>query len=320
MRLRPCAPVLLFVPLLASFVAACVGDDPVVNDAATNADGGPSTTPDGGTTTGDSSTSPVDAATSTDGAAVTDAGGDSAPPGFDARSLPGLRLWLESTKDLVPEAAGSTGFGSWTDSSGRWDGGAAPSAPDGGKHVALPHNVNPPSIVANGINGRPTVSFVSSNGYLHVDNHEDFHFGLGDFLIVEVAKVSSATGTLWSLRPGATAGSEESFAPGLLCVSFGMGVTNGCTTAFTPSTDAHVYAARRKSDLFTIRVDGTVRATLDRSADPPDIFVNMFTAPYAFIGQNLGGQISEVIVVVGPTSDADLTKLEAQLKTKYALP
>ena len=78
--------------------------------------------------------------------------------------------------------------------------------------------------------------------------------------------------------------------------------------------------ARRRSDLFTVRVDGTVRATLDRSVDPPDIFVNMFTAPYAFIGQNLGAQISEVVVVVGPTSDADLGKLETHLKAKYALP
>lgn len=308
----------LVVPLLASLVAACVGD-PVVNDTVVTGDGGPNAIADGGATPFDSSTS-ADAPTTTTDGAIADGGSDTAPPGFDARSLPGLRLWLESTKELVPEAAGSTGFGSWTDSSGRWDGGAAPGAPDGGKHVALPHNVNPPSIVANGINGRPTVSFISTNGYLHLDNHEDFHFGLGDFLIMEVAKVSSTTGTLWSLRPGATAGGEESFAPNLLCVSFGLGVNNGCTTTFAPSTEAHLYAARRRSDLFTIRVDGAVQATLDRSGSPPDIFVNKFTAPYAFIGQNLDAQISEVIVVVGPTTDADLTKLEAHLKTKYALP
>lgn len=47
-----------------------------------------------------------------------------------------MRVWLESTKQLAPEAPGSTGFGSWTDSSGRWDAGAE-GAPDGGKHVAL---------------------------------------------------------------------------------------------------------------------------------------------------------------------------------------
>ncbi len=317
MRRFPRGALLVVVPLvlpLGGLLAACVGDDPVVASSPAGEDGGSLPQGDGAVAAQDGATG------SPDSSSPPDAGADATKPGYDVRALPGLRLWLESTRELVPEAVGSTGFGSWTDSSGRWDGGAAPGAPDGGKHVALPHNVNPPSIVANGINGRPTVSFVSGNGYLHLDNHEDFHFGLGDFLILEVAKVSSATGTLWSLRPGATGGSEESFAPGLLCVSFGLGVSNGCTTSFTPGTEAHVYAARRRSDLFTVRVDGAVRATLDRSGSPPDIFVNMFTGHYAFIGQDLGAQISEVVVVVGPTSDAELGKLETHLETKYALP
>ena len=239
MRRFPRGVVLLVLPLVVGLVAACVGDDPVVSSSP-ETDGG-STAPGDGSATSDTST------TSPDSSSPIDAGADSATPAYDVRALPGLRLWLESTKGLVPEAAGSTGFGSWTDSSERWDGGAAPGAPDGGKHVALPHNVNPPSIVANGINGRPTVSFVSTNGYVHLDNHEDFHFGLGDFLIVEVAKVSSTTGTLWSLRPSATGGSEESFAPGLLCVSFGLGVSNGCTTAFTSSGSASPSAVRGSS-------------------------------------------------------------------------
>jgi hypothetical protein len=305
---------LAFASAASAAFLACVGDDPTV--ASSSPTPGGEAGADGGAP-GDASTGTADDATTLDGGG----GGDAdAAPTFDVRSLAGLHLWLESSKALVPESVGSTGFGSWTDSSERWDGGASADAPDGGKHVAFPHNVNPPSIVANGFAGRPTVSFIDGNGYLQIANHEDFHFGLGDFLIVEVAKVSSGSGPLWNLRPGATAGSEESFAPGLICISFGIGVTDGCTApAYSPTTQPHVFTARRKSDILTLRVDGTERATLDRSANPVDIFVNQFTAPYAFIGGSVTMQLSEVVVVVGPTPDADLAKLESHLETKYMI-
>lgn len=288
---------------------ACVGDDPEVNLGGADA----------GTPPGDGSTVATDASSAGGDDAMSDASmtNDAAKP-YDVRDLIGLRLWLESTKDLVAES-GSTAFGSWSDNSAHWDGGVG--APDGGRHVALPHNVNPPSIVSNGFAGRPTVSFIAGNGYVRIDNHDDFQFGLGDFLIVEVAKVTSTTGSLWLLRPNATAGSEEALSPGQLCVSYGLGVNNGCTTpVFTPSTEPHVFAARRKSDVFTLRVDGSVRGTLDRSGDPPDIGVNVFAQPYAFIGSNATMQVSELVVIVGPTSDADLDGLEKHLKGKYAIP
>ncbi|HEY8077655.1 MAG TPA: hypothetical protein VIF62_26190, partial [Labilithrix sp.] len=150
--------------------------------------------------------------------------------------------------------------------------------------------------------------------------HADFLFGLGDFLIVEVAKVSSGTGPLWYLAQNVTAGSEEQFLPGQLCVSYGMGVTDGCTLpAFAASAGPHVFVARRKGDVFTVRVDGAVESTVDRSADPPNIHVADYQQPFVFIGNAVTMQVSEVIVILGPTPDADLTTLEAHLKAKYAI-
>ncbi len=284
--------------------AACVGDDP------------PSSAPSNGPADAATDRGVIDGTPETDGSA-TDAGTDA--PAFDVLSMTGLRLWLESTRELVAESEGSSGFGAWYDSSGRWDGGTG--APDGGRHVAMPHDVNAPTIVANGIAGRPTVSFVSGNGYLHVAHHDDFQFGLGDFVIVEVAKVTSGDGPLWLFRPGGTAGTEESFFPGVFCVAYGIGVMNGCTTPpYTPSTEPHVFAARRKSDVFTLRVDGSVRATLDRTADPPNIFVSPFSQEYAFIGNGITMQVSELLVVVGPTTDDVLDDLERHLKAKYLVP
>lgn len=313
--MRRCS--LVIVPsLVLAAVAACVGDDPQSSSPAPTNDGG---TASSSSSSGGSSSSSSSGSSGTDGSAPVDAGADTAKP-FDVRSLAGLKLWLESTKELVPEAQGSTGFGAWWDNSAAWDAGGT-GAPDGGRHVALPHDVNPPSIVSNGINGRPTVSFVSGNGYLHIANHADFRFGLGDFVIVEIAKVTTGSGPLWMLRPNATAGTEEAFYPGQLCVAYGLGVNNGCTTpVYTPSTEPHVFAARRKSDVFTLRVDGSVRGTLDRTADPPNIGVSEFAQEFAFIGNSVTMQVSELIIIVGPTSDADLAALEGHLKAKYAIP
>lgn len=315
--MRRCALVLVPSLVLAAF-AACVGDDPQSTSLPPGNDGGASSSSSSSSGAASSSSS-SSGSSGNDGSVPADGGEDAAKP-YDVRSLKGLKLWLESTKELVPEMQGSTGFGAWWDNSAAWDAGGA-GAPDGGRHVALPHDVNPPSIVANGVNGRPTVSFVSGNGYLHIANHADFRFGLGDFVIVEVAKVTSGSGPLWMLRPNATAGTEEAFLPGQLCVAYGLGVNNGCTTpVYTPSTEPHVFAARRKADIFTLRVDGSVRGTLDRTADPPDIGVNEFAQEYAFIGNSVTMQVSEVIIVVGPTSDDDLAALEGHLKAKYAIP
>lgn len=295
---------------LIGTLLACVGDDPAV--ISPGSDGSPTadtSTNDGpGTNPGSDSEAPIDAA------------GDGAVA-FDVRALPGLRLWLESSQNLTPEAVGSTGFGSWRDSSGRWDGGTGAGRPDSGYHLVVPHQVNPPSIVANGFAGRPTVSFTAGNGYLRLERHPDFDFGTGDFLIAEVAKIISGSGPLWRFAPNASAGSEELLTPGSFCWAYGLGVMNGCTTpAFTPSTEAHVFVARRKSSIFAFRVDASQRGSVDITGDPGDIQIGPFAQDYIFIGNNVTMQVSEVVVIVGPTTDADSNALETHLKAKYLIP
>ena len=94
-----------------------------------------------------------------------------------------------------------------------------------------------------------------------------------------------------------------------------------CTAPdYVASTDPHVYVARRKGDIFTLRVDSVVKGTEDTSADPPNIFVSPYSQPYVFIGNSTTMQVSELIVVVGPTSDTTLATLEAFLKQKYGIP
>ena len=315
-------PVIAAATMLTfAILAACVGDDPDTTPGGGSSSG---TTSSSGTSGGDGSSSSGSTGNGRSSGGSPDAGdagttGDATTP-FEVRSLGGLKLWLESTKELSAGSSGGTPFGKWADQSGAWDGGGA-GAPDGGRHIAEPHDVNPPTIVSNGINGRPTVAFTNGNGHVHIANHADWQFGVGDWIIVEVAKVSAGTGPLWELRPQATAGWEEQFFAGHLCVAYGLGVTNGCTTpAYTPSTDPHVFVARRKGDAFSVRVDGTERSTIVRTGETTNIGVNQFAQPYVFIGKNLDVLVSEVIVVVGPTTDATLATLESHLKAKYAIP
>ena len=38
------------------------------------------------------------------------------------------------------------------------------------------------------------------------------------------------------------------------------------------------------------------------------------------VGQNVTMQVSELVIIVGPTADADLATLEGHLKAKYMIP
>jgi len=274
-------------------------------------DGGASSgSSSGASSSGASSSGGSSSGGSSSGSSGTDGGdgGDAAKP-YDVDSLAGLKLWLESTKDLTSDASG---FASWADQS---------HAPDAGQHIAEPQDPNPPKVVSNGINGRPTISFLADTGFIRIANHSDFQFGFGDFIIVVIAKVSSGDGPLWNLAPAATAGKEQFLHPARFCVEFGAGVTAGCTTPdYAAPAGPHVFVGRRKGDLFTYRVDGTVRGSLDRSSEPPDISIASFKQMYAFIGKGVAMQVSEVAIAVAAITDADLATLEGHLKGKYGIP
>lgn len=301
-------------------IAACVGDDPESSPIIVSANEGGSVTPgsDG------SSTPPDGNVQGTDSSSDAGPGADAAKPPLDVRTLPGLRLWLESSQGLTKAAVG-TDLVSWRDSSGHWaDGGAG--APDGGAHLATPVAYNGggaiyPGVVSNGIGGRPSVTF-ESGPKLAIPNHDDFNPGTGDFVIAAVASVSSGTGPFWRLLTASTAPSGTFFGTSMFC-SFlgGLGAPAKCTSPeFTPSTAPHVFVVRRKVAQAIFRVDATSRGTYDFGVTNPDLGVLTFQQANAFIGGGVVGQVSELLLIVGATTDQDVDKLEAHLKTKYAIP
>lgn len=297
-------------------LAGCFGDEPSMVPSGEGPAG-----EDGGAGALDGSLD--DAAGQADSASG-DGGGDAARPPLDVRTLPGLRLWLESTQALTKAALGND-LVSWGDSSGRWaDGGAG--APDGGAHAAVPvpfeggGAINP-SVTANGIAGRPSVGF-DTGLRLAVANHEDFTVGTGDFVVAVVASVSSGSGAFWNLMLAASSARGTWLGATKACwYRNGFGDPTTCTSPdYSPSTSPHVFVARRKAAQLVFRVDGTSRGTYDFGVDNPNLGVAPFQQPSALIGGGIKAQLSELALVVGPTTDADLEALEAHLRAKYAIP
>jgi hypothetical protein len=77
---------------------------------------------------------------------------------------------------------------------------------------------------------------------------------------------------------------------------------------------------RRKTSQSIFRVDGTSRGTYDFGVDNPDLGVLDFQQPNVVFGGAFVASMSELVLLIGPTTDANLDQLEAHLKTKYLIP
>jgi hypothetical protein len=294
---------------VVGWVAACVGEDAVPSV----------TTLDGGNPTGDGSSSNSNTPGDGGSSGTTDTGATQPPP-LDVRTLPGLHLWLESTKGLEQKEGSVV---SWKDSSERWDAAAA-EAPDGGAHVASPIEDDTggplfPSVVMNGVaGGRPAVAFTDGTK-LAIPNHTDFAFGKGDFLIAAVGAAPQAKGTFWRLMKDQIPSAGTALRANHACVGATPDI---CTTPdYDPNTSGHAFVMRRSGDQLVFSIDGTPRSTYTFKPDDPGVTVGVFqTQQGAVIGGDLEGEVAELIVVVGPTLQADFDKLGAYFKTKYAIP
>jgi hypothetical protein len=305
--------------MVAAFLA-CVGQDPASgltegsteagSDATTSADDGVGTTDDSGGGDGDAS---LDAP-------------------YDVRAIPNLRLWLEASLGLTVDAGNVS---SWTDSSGRWGDAGVDGAPDGGVHRAtIRHGSSPsspmPSWIDSDIGGKPSVKTwgggdPSSGYYLAVANHPDFAPGTGDWLMAAVVKLGQGNGAgqVWRLMTASGDLHGIELNAGGACVVYPSGVLpkNECTSpALTLlSTESHVIVARRVAASLTYRVDGALHGSYTLT-DNPNLTVSSAESPFATIGAGQTMEISELIDVVGATTDDGASTVESYLQEKYAIP
>ena len=239
--------------------------------------------------------------------------------------LAGLALWLDGTRGLSHVDGGGGGL-TWADQSGQHNDATS---------------MGTPAIHSRAIGGNPAVHFDGSS-YLVVADRASLQFSTGDAFIALVAaqttpttgffgygvfyakqvadrapylgitlvansNVAPAVGAIWSqvaLQAGGyVETSEADFNGGQpICVTVHRStVANGATLA--------------------VRVNGSMVA----ANTGPGYAVDLSAIGYpAFIGgtppgQNLLGDIAEVIAVGGPVSDLDVAGIEAYLIQKYSL-
>jgi hypothetical protein len=317
-------------------LGACVGDEPVVTK----------TSPDGGAVSDGSSSqdgAPVDDGSVGDGSsgsdASTDAPGDalttdasdaSSSDAADAATWSptdlgaSLVTWLDASRSVAVDV--SSLVSSWGDSSGTGNNAVAAGAAR-------------PTRTSAALNGRSVITFHGTSTYLSITDSASLQWGTGNWTVVVVARYSNAPGftpagsaTFWSKTDSGIPRHGVQFQGNTTSAVLDTAVSRLNTNVLdgtNPFNDSvwRVYSARRVVDTLQIRVNGNVEATSPATASIAAENVDQVGQPVYIGGTNVSGtpyglmigDIAEMVAVKGALSDVNLGKLEAYLKTRYAL-
>ena len=256
-----------------------------------------------------------------------------APPGVDAApdgmqqpfmpsQLSGLVLWLDANQSVVTS---QSKVSTWMDRSGRNH--------NAGQSVAALQ----PSLVTGVVNGLPAIRF--ANAALQVTDSATLQWATDDFALLVVAGYKNATTS--GLGYGMFVAKQETpypyagpalwgnyTAPSLNTViglqADSSGTQYAISTAAKNDGVIRLYTGRRVGTSLEVRVNGTVQGTatatsVNVSAPGRPLFIGGVPGTTT-VSQALDGDIAEIVAVHGALSDAELTQLEAYLKTKYGLP
>ena len=233
----------------------------------------------------------------------------------------GTVLWLDAAKGVTTNGALVV---TWADQSGHKNDGAGV--------------FSQPTLVASAINGLPAVRFSATAGTrIVVGDSPSLEWGTGDYLVAVVARfdnaptaTSSAVGVFYQKLNGggsAVSFSGNQFDLNTLVPSAGLQMLEDTKNDLTSSTAwgdgvARLYVARRAGQTLEIRVNGSPIASVaeNGSVDVSNPGADVGIGSYATnSGENLDGDVAELVAVAGPMSAADLATLEGGLVSKYAL-
>jgi hypothetical protein len=258
-------------------------------------------------------TSDMDVASPADGSATA----------FSPANLPGLALWLDSTRGLDFLDAGAQPPGlSWLDMSGNHN-----------DAVSIGGSLGTPLIVPNAIGGKPAVHFNGTSGALVVSDKPSLQFGFDDFAIVEVA--AHTTPTSGTHPYGILYDKQDSTYAGPVIVANWN--NEGLIRAQIVYPDAFIRTPVTNYDngvpffLVFRRIANDGGATLDLRVTGVDVASSIspsYTIDVSAVGtsvliggsrtqQSILGDIAEVIVVKGGLSSRQVADLEDYLRTKY---
>ena len=277
---------------------------------------------DGGTDASADATNdakPVDAASDV---VIADASndGDAAPP-FDVKSLPGLSLWLNASVGVT--ADGSENVTKWADQSGNGN--------DATQGASEPTQ---PTLVATATNNLPAVHF-EGGAHVEMADSTSLQMGTGDFSLSLVMRHTTTTtngnyGLVFAKQALVTG------YPGIAVfvdipqatTFYGQVVINdfaATTTSGLNNNAPHIFGFRRVGATITTRLDGvddgsstSDAAAIDCTATGVPVRIGA-GGEGASAGQQLKGDISEVVLLKGTTTSQNLDALEGYLKKRYGL-
>jgi hypothetical protein len=292
------------------------GVDAMADEGAPAVDSG-APVDDGGGPVDDSGAPAVDS-----GAPAVDSGApavDSGAPSWDPGSIPGLALWLDGTSGLASVAGGGL---AWVDRSGN-------------RNDAV--SVGTPTVATNAIGGKPAVHLNGTTDYLVVQDSASLQFATDDFAIALVAAHTTsfngpwAYGMLYSKQilstppyvgPAIVANSLESTGALFAQVANQSGSEIQTTEQDFNTGKPFMLVLRRTGGMtLSMRVNGADAASATGAGYSDDVSAIGFALHIGGTqkGQDVLGDIAEVIAIHGGLSSPDLTALEGYLSAKYGL-
>jgi hypothetical protein len=276
---------------------------------------------------------------------VPDAGENEASAPWSPSLLSGLALWLDGQKGLSLAAAGADAGDAgpsvlWLDQSG---------------HGNNASGFGSPAISGAALHGKQAVHFGGATDYLLVSDSASLQWGTGDFVVALVVQhttfqndAGTVYGTLYSKQiadvspfggvglfantPSRTSAILAQLSTAAQLTSDTAGYNNGtpfvvlmhrsvsAADAGSPA-DAGIDAAAASVGSLGIVINGLDAGANSGVGYARDVSAVGYAARIGGTqyGQDMTGDIAEVIGVQGAVSDADLQKLEAYLKAKYGL-
>jgi len=254
--------------------------------------------------------------------------GDTPTVGLEPGAFDNLALWLEASDSSC--SLGADNRVSWCrDLSGK------------GNHAFQSDPLLKPKYGAALVNGRPALTFDGEPSVMIVADHASLQFGSDEFMYLVVARwrneaePSAAYGGYGSLLAKVEAASPYRGVallanypavfpdlPALRRFAVQLEASGGLVLSYSNylNDDAfRVYAARRVGERLEMRINGEVQAAtqiaieLDVSAKGQALWIG---GPK---GQQLRGDIAEIIALKGAIGEVGLDRLESHLLRKFGL-
>lgn len=279
----------LAIALALAATAAC-GRDRASSDGDAGSDARGTGGDDGGALEGSAR---EDAAPDSPGP---DACDDAGPCGaFSPGQLPGLALWLDDDQGVLIDPQQPGFVARWQDQSG-------------GMNDAVSVNAGA-TVHPKAINGHDGIVMSCTSSPFQVANAPSLDWGLGDFTIVAVAKLTGDGATLWQ-DPSAPAYISLTTASG----AYKLTIAAQEVTLPIPSPGFDIVVARGQAMRLASGGTSAIGPTTATNVSPglQGVFIGFCTA-----GSQV--EIAELLGVGGPLSDEQLARLVRYLKTKFAL-